>query len=75
MSILDCDESDPEGEPQEYKPSCAYWKPNHPQCIENPGTPVSLSGHILSSQQLCALFLYSPVALLSSKRLVASGLH
>ena len=33
VDILDCDESDPEGEPQEYKPSCAYWKPNHPQGV------------------------------------------
>ena len=64
VEILDCDESDHEEEPQEYQPAPTWNQPtpgalSTPQCIENPGTPVSLPGHILSSQQLCALFLYS----------------
>ena len=73
MGILDCDESDPEGEPQENKPAPTG----------NQTTPSALRIRVRQSLYLDTFYLhnsyvhylYSPVALLSSKRLVASGLH
>ena len=49
VGILDCDESHPEEEPQDYQPTPTGDKLT-PQCIENADTPVPLPGHILSSQ-------------------------
>ena len=39
VGILDCDESHPEEEPQDYQPT-PTGKQLTPQCIENTGTPV-----------------------------------
>ena len=74
VGILDCDESDPEEEPQDYQPAPTGNQPT-PSALRIQVRQSPYLDTFYRRNSICALFLYSPVALLSSKRLVASGLH